>query len=242
MERAWAGMDRERVLRVVARLGVPLEAAVERGVPGTAERARAAASRVASGLAQGEVAVVRGASGSGKTLLLRALRAHVRAGGGWCVLVRGDVDASGVRGLGRARTPVGALVTGNPDAWLVALARAGLGEAWVLGRTVGELSAGERSRLGVALALWNLRRARRGGGRARAGGGGERAAWVLLDEFASVLDRAAARSLTLSLTRRARLEGVRLVLASAHDDVRDWAAPEVEVRLGLDGGVHLDGC
>jgi ABC-type ATPase with predicted acetyltransferase domain len=65
---------------------------------------------------------------------------------------------------------------------------------------------------------------------------------VLLDEFASVLDRAAARSLTLSLTRRARLEGVRLVLASAHDDVRDWAAPEVEVRLALDGGVHLDGC
>lgn len=228
------------MLRAVARLGVPIEAALARGAAGAEERARAVASRLRAGLAAGEVAVVRGPSGSGKSLLLRALRAQVRAAGGWCVLVRGEEASGGRGGAGvwgaRLDRPVGGLVGGNPDAWLLALARAGLGEAWVLGRCVGELSAGERARLGVALAVWRLRRARRGGG---AGAG---RAWVLLDEFASVLDRAAARSLTLSLTRRARLEGVRLVLASAHDDVRDWAAPEVEVRLGLDGGVHLDGC
>lgn len=152
-------------------------------------------------LAPGHIALVTGPSGSGKSTVLRALRRQLRRGA--------TSPTTHIRG-----TIVDAFPGFTADA-ISALARAGLADAIVLARTPSELSEGERARFHIALAL------------SRA----PRAGTILLDEFLSTLDRATARNVAASLRRWMDREGakrrVRLICATAHDDVLDWLLPEV---------------
>lgn len=150
------------------------------------------------------VTLITGPSGSGKSALLRRLCAHweeraVR------VIAGHDIELPGHR-------PLGALCDEDLDLWLRTLARAGLGEARLLGRRVCELSEGERSRLRLALGMLEVLRQRDG--------------VLALDEFASVLDRATAEGVARGLVRwvnavHART-GVRVVLATGQEDVEGF--------------------
>lgn len=152
-------------------------------------------------LQPGQIALLTGPSGSGKSSVLRALRRVLRRAA--------PVPSTHIRG-----TIIDAFPGLTADA-LSALTRAGLADAILLARTPNELSDGERARFHIALALAHARPADT----------------ILLDEFLSTLDRATARNVAVSLRRwmdrAGRTRKIRLVVATAHDDILDWLAPEV---------------
>jgi ABC-type ATPase with predicted acetyltransferase domain len=270
--------NRDRLLQAASLLGVQVRAA--RSGAGRCARAAidaddptcdpARAARVARlidlGLAPVAVAFITGASGSGKSLALRALAKRLARGGRACVWVdprspvvdaRRTSGTSGTCAHSHAgdRGVVASLGGRDVTGWLRALATAGLGEAPLLAREPGELSEGQRLRLRVAMAM---RKAGREAARyitAAAGARARRArrastgagtcanttcATIIIDEFASTLDRSTACALATAAGRwTARFPGVRLVVATAHDDLVEALGASLRVRLGLDGGVEI---
>jgi ABC-type lipoprotein export system ATPase subunit len=77
-----------------------------------------------------------------------------------------------------------------------------------------ELSNGERARLDIAKAIYD------------ANGG-----VVLLDEYTSVVNRAAAKSMSYALQRYARQKGLKLIIASCHFDIVEWLQPDYMFNL-----------
>jgi len=208
----------ERTLRTAAALGIDADSA-----PSHAALAAAlahAAVRIHALTAPGQTALIAGRSGAGKSTLLRLLarRPHTEA----------------VRPLrrGQARARVAALNRRMPLAlWSRLLARFGLAEGRVLVCRAGDLSAGERARLELALAA------------ARCETAGART--LLVDEWCSVLDRPTAAAVAIGAARWARERRVRLIGATAHDDLAAAMLPDVTVRLeGQDGqgGVRWTVC
>lgn len=171
---------------------------------------RRAVQRLAARLGRGTLALITGPSGSGKSTLLRAVAARLEARGRVLVRVGATIPAN------RA---VVDLMPGTLGDAIAGLARAGLGDALLLGRAPEELSDGQRWRLGMALAM--------------AGAG--RGAVLAADEFAAVLDRPTARCLCLGVRRWVTREGAALVVATSHDDVRTWLDPDVVAECAADG-------
>jgi ABC-type ATPase with predicted acetyltransferase domain len=68
-----------------------------------------------------------------------------------------------------------------------------------------ELSNGERARLDIAKAIYD------------ANGG-----IVVLDEYTSVVNRTAAKSMSHALQRYVRQKGLKVIIASCHFDIIDW--------------------
>lgn len=101
------------------------------------------------------------------------------------------------------------------------LAACGLGEARLLLRTPAELSDGQRYRFRVALAV--------------AGG----SPFVLLDEFAAVLDRTLAKVLAFNVRKLASRAGVGVLCATTHDDLIEDLNPDVLVRCRGEGEVEV---
>lgn len=77
-----------------------------------------------------------------------------------------------------------------------------------------ELSNGERARLDIAKAIYD------------ANGG-----IVLLDEYTSVVNRAAAKSMSHALQRYARQKGLKIIIASCHFDIVEWLQPDYIFNL-----------
>jgi GNAT superfamily N-acetyltransferase len=153
------------------------------------------------------VAVVLGASGSGKTLALMAATGSSRRP----VQAQWSEDesvASVIAGLGALTVP----------AALDALQLIGLGPS-ASSRSHAALSAGERCLADIAHAVASTR-------------GGDAAGDVIaIDEFTSVLDRSAAAVACVGLPRLMQQLGVksRLVVATVHEDVVPWLKPQLLV-------------
>lgn len=77
-----------------------------------------------------------------------------------------------------------------------------------------ELSNGERARLDIAKAIYDAN--------------GD---IVLLDEYTSVVNRAAAKSMSHALQRYARQKGLKLIIASCHFDIVEWLQPDYMFNL-----------
>jgi ABC-type lipoprotein export system ATPase subunit len=77
-----------------------------------------------------------------------------------------------------------------------------------------ELSNGERARLDIAKAIYD------------ANGG-----IVLLDEYTSVVNRSAAKSMSYALQRYARQKGLKIIIASCHFDIVEWLQPDYMFNL-----------
>lgn len=149
----------------------------------------------------GEIALLGGPSGGGKSTLLRRLASRWH---GPVVDVQQtplpDCAAVDVPGLPLERA-------------LPLLARLGLAEAWLLLTPATRLSEGQRLRLRLAAAL------------ASAPPG----ALLLCDEFASVLDRVTAAAVARGLCRairRADPAAVAALLATAHEDLHEALRPD----------------
>jgi predicted ABC-type transport system involved in lysophospholipase L1 biosynthesis ATPase subunit len=240
----------ERALRIAACLGVD-SANAERAHTARVKALALEAVRLDATLSPGGVALITGPSGAGKSTLLG-------------LLVRDGMTVV-VRPLTRRqmRVRVASLCVRTPlVSWAGLLARFGLAEAGVLVSRAGDLSAGERARLELALAAARCERIGLGcrhprlceGGAfvqpvatehqaRRAEPGGTRACTTLMvDEWCSMLDRATAVGVAAGAARWARERGVRLIGATAHDDFAESVEADVVVRLNGQGGAAWTGC
>jgi len=93
-------------------------------------------------------------------------------------------------------------------------------------RKPNELSNGERARLDIAKSIYDAK-------------GGV----VILDEFTSVVNRAAAKSMSFALQRYARQKDLKIVIASCHFDIIEWLNPNYIFNLNHkdeNGNVELE--
>lgn len=89
-----------------------------------------------------------------------------------------------------------------------------------------QLSNGERARLDIAKAIYDAN--------------GDT---VLLDEYTSVVNRAAAKSMSHALQRYARQKGLKIIIASCHFDIIEWLQPDYIFNLehrDENGNVELE--
>ncbi|MDX9910564.1 MAG: AAA family ATPase [Phycisphaerales bacterium] len=198
---------RWRVLACCARLGVALDDLHPHDVPG---HASVIAPRIAGDAERARIVLAVGPSGSGKSCLLRAVRAELATH-------RARVHA--VRASTRDVLP-GALHA-CPKTTLSCLAAAGLADATLLATPASRLSDGQRARLALARAMVALQRSR----------AAQRV--LVIDELGSNLDTPTARSLARALNAWARRERVGVVAATVRDDLVAYLAPDIVVRTHL---------
>jgi ABC-type ATPase with predicted acetyltransferase domain len=157
----------------------------------------------------GEILLIVGASGSGKSSLLRHYRAKFQ----------GDLID-----LDRLRLPGCAIVDAFPslslEETLHLLSRVGLAEAHSYLLPPSKLSAGQRWRLRLAVGMEEVRRTRM-----------SPPAALLVDEFAAVLDRVTAAVIARLLRRWVSSAGnCRAIVATSHDDLMAALRPDWVVR------------
>ncbi len=179
-----------------------------------------AATELDRSLAPGGVALLTGPSGSGKSTILRLLATRLKAGSRRIILPAPDPLPE--------RSLVDQFARPLP-ATLRLLARAGLADAAIFALRPSQLSDGQRWRLRLALAMAEAERPDAALG-----------STLILDEFASTLDRLSARCLARALSRWVRASGlVRAVCATAHDDLFEPLAPTVLVRQPLNAPAEV---
>ena len=101
------------------------------------------------------------------------------------------------------------------------LARAGLADGAAMVKSAAELSEGQRHRLQIAQAIGS-RRTRR---------------VILIDEFASTLDRPTAMGVAMGLRKWASSCRAVCICATAHDDVIEWLAADIQILVPLEGDI-----
>jgi uncharacterized protein len=175
--------------------------------------------RIEVRLEEGTVLLITGPSGGGgKTTLLRRVIAQARREG------RRMIEPSRLR---RPQDrPLVDLFGGPLEEVVPILARAGLGEARLLGLRPSQLSDGQRFRLTLARVM-NL--ADRSG----------QSCVIAVDEFASTLDETTARGVCRSVARWVRQSGHTLVAAGAASVLTDALQPEVLIVKPLDSPAEV---
>ena len=177
----------------------------------------------------GEVTLIGGPSGSGKSLLLRSIcqlagadrrKGRLPAG----VNLRGTLEGRRIRvslpkPTDPQKSPIQLVYCDDLDRSLSVLARAGLAEAQLFVRPSRTLSLGQRYRLSLALAL------------------AERPQLLLIDEFCEPLDRFTASAVCKRLRAWSKSQGCSLIVATADPRrVLHLLRPDRVLLLSSDGG------
>ncbi|MBX9735501.1 MAG: AAA family ATPase [Phycisphaerales bacterium] len=208
-----------RLIDASIALGLPLRALAKR--PALDARQLALHQSIAREIAafaasqSPSVILITGASGTGKSTLLRGVRRELRDRGVRCVRPRALTTRDSTTRV------IDLSPTSAPSLWLRQLGDAGLAEARLLNRLPRELSEGQRARLSLAIALASTHRDRR-------------RRVLLADEFLAVLDRATAMSCASSIARAVRRDSDRprsLIVCTSHDDLGDALCPDMHVHL-----------
>jgi len=169
-------------------------------------------------LKPGDLVLIQGASGSGKSSLLDEL-ARLATRNNHTVIRATTPPTTDPH---TPHTPLIDLIDLPLADALRTLAHAGLADATMLSRSRYQLSEGERFRLRLAQAL----AASRASDRAPT-----TPTTLIIDEFASVLDRPTARCLCFALRRFLARQPLTVILATAHDDVRAWLSPDHLIQV-----------
>jgi ABC-type lipoprotein export system ATPase subunit/GNAT superfamily N-acetyltransferase len=174
----------------------------------------------------GRITLLTGPSGSGKTTALRHLHCSLlaRAPHTLAPMPRQQDRTLLIDALG-PRLDVRTV--------LRTLATFGLAEPALVARRLCELSQGQRHRADLAIAFTRALAAARAC---------KTTIWWLIDEFASVLDRTTARSVASTLARAVADAPLRVVVATAHDDLAEALRADPVVRFDLRGssGIFTD--
>lgn len=151
---------------------------------------------------QGDVVYITGQSGSGKSLLLRDLKAQMLA------------DGKKVADLGEIELeekPVIDLVGRSTVEATDLLAKAGISDAWIYIRKPSELSDGQRYRLKLAKIMEQ-----------------NADVWIA-DEFGAVLDRVTAKIVAFNIQKVARRLGKTFMAATTHTDLGEELGPDLTI-------------
>jgi len=162
-------------------------------------------------LAEGDVVYITGDSGSGKSVLLRALQLDL-----------GDeaVDIADVQ-VDEGRPLIDTVGSTFQEA-LGLLCKVGLNDAFLFLRCWGQLSDGQRYRYRIARMI----------------DAGKR--FWLADEFCSTLDRTTAKVVAYNIQKLARRSGATLVVATTHTDLEEDLNPSIVIRKGWGEEIEVD--
>ena len=163
---------------------------------------------------KGDVVYINGQSGSGKSVLLRELSSEMSNEGieiGDIDSVKVDLDKPLIDQIGKTTT----------DA-IGILSKAGINDAYLMVRKVGELSDGQKYRFKLAKLMES-----------------DADVWVA-DEFGAVLDRVTAKVVAYNAQKLARSLGKTLIVATTHTDLLNELGPNVVVRKRFNERVELE--
>lgn len=162
----------------------------------------------------GDIVYLTGASGSGKSVLLREIFQHYKTKSDAEVVNVDDVD------LSSDKTVVDC-VKGDLIDSLRFLSKAGLSDVYNVLNYPDKLSEGQKYRFKLACAI------------------ASDADIIFADEFCSNLDRLTAVGVAKKIASFARDKGKTLVLASSHDDLMADIQPDVVVVKYLSAETHV---
>lgn len=148
-----------------------------------------------------DIVYITGDSGSGKSVLLRAIRADL----GDEALDMSEVQVDPDK-------PIIETVGTTVEQALELLSKVGLNDAFLFLRKYGQLSDGQRFRYRLAKFLESDKQ------------------WLLVDEFAATLDRDTAKIVAYNLQKLARQQGKAVIAATTHDDLTKDLSPSVRVH------------
>lgn len=161
-------------------------------------------------LAQGDVLYITGDSGSGKSVLLDAIRRDL-----------GD-EAASLNNLPEPGTkPIIDTIGPTFNDALKLLGRVGLSDAYLFLRPYHELSEGQRYRYRLAQLLDSGQKI-----------------W-LCDEFLSTLDRTTAKIVAHNIQKQARRCGATLIVATTHRDLAEDLNPSIQVTKGWGQEINI---
>jgi ABC-type ATPase with predicted acetyltransferase domain len=228
-----AGTATHRLLRTLAGFGLGVREHAPRNQP---RIDHTIVSQLACAASQGppRIILLQGESGTGKSTHLRATHralaqhhvpSHLLDLGAWPRI--DEIQPAPTTLIDRLPGP-------RRDA-LALLSAVGLGDALLMAQSPDTLSEGQSARLRIACAVATLL-SRRTIHRPQIH---QTPRVLLIDEFASVLDRTNARTLCQSLAKLVRRKStptapsqrLSLVLATAHDDVEQWLVPDLTIHL-----------
>lgn len=147
-----------------------------------------------------DIVYITGDSGSGKSVLLRAIRADLGDEAIDLSEVAVDLDKPLIE-------TVGATV----EQGLELLSKVGLNDAFLFLRTYSQLSDGQKYRYRIAKLIESGKQ------------------WWLMDEFAACLDRDTAKIISFNLQKTARSCGKAVIVATTHSDLVEDLSPSVAV-------------
>jgi ABC-type lipoprotein export system ATPase subunit/GNAT superfamily N-acetyltransferase len=148
-----------------------------------------------------DIVYITGDSGSGKSVLLRAIRKDL--GDEAVDLNEVSVDPE---------KPLIETVGETVEEGLELLSKVGLNDAFLFLRTYGQLSDGQKYRYRIAKLIESGKQ------------------WWLMDEFAATLDRDTAKIVAFNLQKFARQQGKAVIAATTHSDLLEDLAPNVLVQ------------
>jgi len=148
-----------------------------------------------------DIVYITGDSGSGKSVLLRAIRADL--GDEAFDLSEVAVDSD---------KPLIETVGATVEEGLELLSKVGLNDAFLFLRTYSQLSDGQKYRYRIAKLIESGKQ------------------WWLMDEFAACLDRDTAKIIAYNLQKIARQQGKAVIAATTHNDLQEDLKPSVLVR------------
>ncbi len=162
-------------------------------------------------LSDGDVVYIVGDSGSGKSVLLRAIEEDLGAEAVNIVDVAIDTDKPLIDTVGSTFGEA-----------LTLLSKVGLNDAFLFLRKYGELSDGQRYRYKIAKMIDSGKR------------------YWLADEFCSTLDRTTAKIVAYNIQRLARRSGVTLAVATTHTDLEEDLNPSIIIRKGWGEEIKIE--
>ena len=148
-----------------------------------------------------DIVYITGDSGSGKSVLLRAIRAD---------LGEEAIDLSEV--AVDPDKPLIETVGSTVEQGLELLSKVGLNDAFLFLRTFSQLSDGQKYRYRIAKLIESGKQ------------------WWLMDEFAACLDRDTAKIIAFNLQKIARQQGKAVIAATTHGDLQEDLKPSVLVH------------